>query len=430
MNGLEEGSIKDKNMESPFIDPVQGDRMLGAFRVASGIKGAVVIIHAPVGCHWGVNFIERLSSVKTNACISALRERSVVFGGEDNLRKTIEIILKNRKRRYLILLAGSVPSIIGEDWQGVIDSLGFDLHTIAIDCGGFLGRMGDGIEECLGAICQWVDDPPPKKERSGPLVNLIGLQRDVIKGEANIKEIKRMLGLIGVRVNSVFPPSSITEIKRASAVDLNIVLGWGTRLAQAMEEKWGIPWISLREYPYGLAGTQRFLSAVARSLKGEEIYDGYLEKAIERERRKVLGILRQAHIYLPALYGIPVAVCGDLPQAIGMARFLYQEVGVSIEAMHITSSPDSDDKASLPWDLCPEILVQDSWHGFKSIVEKKKIAMLFGTDLERLISKAMGIPLILYSYPTTSRIDLTSSPYIGFRGVPTLIEEMVNHVIR
>ncbi|MBW2030081.1 MAG: hypothetical protein JRJ31_13505 [Deltaproteobacteria bacterium] len=103
---------------------------------------------------------------------------------------------------------------------------------------------------------------------------------------------------------------------------------------------------------------------------------------------------------------------------------------MSIEAMHITSSPDSNDKASLPWEMCPEILVQDSWHRFKSIVEKKKIAMLFGTDLENRISKSMDIPLILYSYPTTSRIALTSSPYIGFRGVPTLIEEMVNHVIR
>ena len=260
-----------------------------------------------------------------------------------------------------------------------------------------------------------------------PTINLIGLQWDIVRGEANIKELKRVLGIIGVRVNSVFPPSSITEIKRASAADLNVVLGYGKGLAEKMKQRWGIPWVFLEEYPYGLTGTERFLRAVAKGLKGEDVY---LEKAVEKERRKILKILKQAHIYLPALYGIPVAVSGDLPQASGMARFLSREIGVSIEAMHITSSPDSDHKTSLPWDICPEILVQDSWHRFKSLVERKKIAMLFGTDLENRISRAMDIPLILFSYPTTSRIRLTSSSYMGFRGVPTLVEEMVNHVIR
>ena len=427
MNPAEVGRNAMTGNGACFIDPVQGDKMLGAFRVACGIKGVAVIIHAPVGCHWGVNFIERLSSVKTNASISALRERSVVFGGEDSLKRTIEIILKNRKERYLILLAGSVPSIIGEDWQGVIDSLGFELHSIAMDCGGFLGRMGDGYEECLRAICQWIDDPATCRDHNTPTINLIGLQWDIVKGEANIKEIRRVLGLIGVRVNSVFPPSSLAEIKRASATDLNVVLGYGKRLAEAMEEKWGIPWISLQEYPYGLTGTEEFLIAVASALKGRVVR---LEKIIERETQKVLKILKQAHLYLPALYGIPVAVSGDLPQASGMARFLSREIGVSIEAMHITSSPDSDHKTSLPWDICPEILVQDSWHKFQSLIERKKIAMLFGTDLENRISRARDIPLILYSYPTTSRIGLTSSPYMGFRGVPTLVEEMVNRVIR
>jgi len=86
-----------------FLDPQQGDKLLGAFRVASGIQDAVVLVHAPVGCHWGINFIERLSLGKTNTAISALRERSVIFGGHENLEKSIEIIFKGRKKRYSVI---------------------------------------------------------------------------------------------------------------------------------------------------------------------------------------------------------------------------------------------------------------------------------------------------------------------------------------
>jgi hypothetical protein len=37
--------------------------------------------------------------------------------------------------------------------------------------------------------------------------------------------------------------------------------------------------------------------------------------------------------------------------------------------------------------------------------------------------------LILIAYPSTSRICLTPLPYMGFGGVPTLVEEIVNAVV-
>ncbi|PIZ19333.1 MAG: hypothetical protein CO106_00690 [Deltaproteobacteria bacterium CG_4_9_14_3_um_filter_44_9] len=424
MNSISDVSDVKNNNAPHFIDPVQGDRMLGAFRAACGIRGALVLVHAPVGCHWGVNYMERLSSIRTSGTVSALRERSVVFGGEDSLRKTIEIILKNRKKRYLILLAGSVPSIIGEDWQGVIDSVGFDFHSIALDCGGYLGKMGEGYDACLCELSQWMDDPAAGRSGSAPKVNLIGLQRDIARGEADIKEIRRALGLIGIGVHSVFPPASIKELKKAPEADLNIVFGYGRDLAIRMEQKWGVPSVVFMEYPYGLAGTRDLVRSIGERLG---VDSGLMKKRIQGEEKRMLDIIKRAHLYLPALYGLPAAVSADLPQAIGLARFLSTELGMDMRGIHIVSSPGRVQGETGLEHICPDILFDASWEEFESLVERTDPGLILGSDLERRICNRER-PLILISYPTMTRITLTAHPYMGFRGVLTLIEEIVNNV--
>ncbi len=410
-----------------FVDAVQGDKLLGAFRASCGIQGVRVLIHAPVGCHWGVNFPERLSAMETTSTISALRERNVIFGGEDNLKRTMKIILEKGREDRFILLAGSVPSIIGEDWQGTLDSMRSEtpaIRTICLDCGGYLGGMSEGYESCLSEFCDWIDDPSPREQPNRmALVNLIGVQRDIIRSDADVKELERMLDLAGIKINSVYPPSTLAELARGGRAKLNIVLGYGRRLAERMEEKWGIPWIQFHEYPYGVKGSEEFLRSVAHKLKtgGKK-----LEDRLSKEREKVLGALKRAYIYLPVLYNIPAAIAGDGPHALGMARFVSEEMGVDVEVVHVVSSAPLSDVTLQLKAICQEVLVEDSWNRFETLVKEKGVKLMLGTDLEGRLSKSDSIPLILFSYPTISRIALTPSPYLGYNGVPTIVEEMVN----
>ncbi|RLE11071.1 hypothetical protein DRI96_06850, partial [Candidatus Aerophobetes bacterium] len=134
-------------------------------------------------------------------------------------------------------------------------------------------------------------------------------------------------------------------------------------------------------------------------------------------------------LYLPALYEFPVAISADLPQAKGLARFLATEVGMDIRGIHITASPGSVDEEIGLKNICSDILFQASWDRFEILIEKRDVKLMLGSDLERHISLKKNVSLILISYPTTSRLTLTSLPYMGFRGVLTLIEEMVNSVL-
>ena len=405
-----------------FLDPQQGDKLLGAFRVASGIRDAVVLVHAPVGCHWGINFIERLSLGKTNTAISALRERSVIFGGHENLEKSIEIIFKGRKKRYLILLAANVPSIIGDDWEGILDSVEPEISYIALDCGGYKGKMADGYEECLKELCRWIKDPEKKNELS---VNIIGIQKDVPRGSESVLEIKRILSLLGIKVNSVFPPSSISEIWKASEACMNLVFGYGVELAKEMEERWQIPWLFFEGYPYGISGSERFIKKVSEAF---EINKKKTAKVIEKEKKNLLDKLKPAHMYLPCIYNLSVLISGDLPQVYGMASFLTQEIGCKVRIANVTSAYSWNKEIDELKDVCDNVLFDSSFHELERMVKEVDVDFIIGNELDISISKRVGIPLVMFSFPSISRITITELPYMGFRGVLSLVEDLINNV--
>ena len=373
-----------------FVDPMQADKLLGVFRVVSGLKDALVVVHSPVGCHWGINYIQRLSYRRTNSTVSALRERSVIFGGHEHLKKSIEILFKNKKKdKYLIILSASVPSIIGDDIEGIIsESSVSDVSYLVFDCGGYKGKMMEGYEEALEGLFSWIEEK--KKKDSSLLVNIIGIQRDIPMGEANIKEIKRMLSLFGIKVNSIFPPERIKEIKDASKADLNIVFGYGKGLAERMKERFGIPYIFFEEYPYGISLCERFLRRVVKQFG---ISEKRTEKVLQREKRRILNALKPAHMYLHTLYDLPIAVSGDFAQVKGISNFLSKELGFRIKLVNVNACDGFSD-------LSEKVLFQASMHEFENAIYD--VDLIFGSETEKTISKKMNIPLIQFSYPILS----------------------------
>jgi len=406
-----------------FIDPAQGDKLLGAFRVISGIKDVPVIIHSPVGCHWGVNYIETLSSISPDAAISVLKERDVIFGGHDNLRKILDIVLKKRKSSHIIVLIGSVPSLIGDDYQGILNDYKKECRIIAIECAGFLGKMAVGYEDALASLFEWVENPNGMKANRS--VNLIGLEPDVIHYRANLNELERMLGLIGVEINSSVPCRDLTEIQRLANADLNVVLGYGTILAKKMEERYGMPCLKVG-YPIGITGTRNFLQQISSCL---ELDQQRLERIAEKETENIRMICKAYEPFLPALYGALAAVSADSYRALDLSKWLIEEIGMDVKAINITSiSPFNDNLEDIK-KYSKVVLLEESWHKFEQILREDKVAIVFGGDMEIDSCKKLNIPLVHFSFPNTRRAGLSDTPNLGFKGMLSLVESLINKVL-
>ena len=382
--------------------PSQGSMFLGAYRMASSLKDCVVLVHGPSGCHFGPNFFEVLTNnLSSNATISAMRERSVVYGGIENLEKAISLTRKHYKDKQIIVLSSHVPSIIGDDLE-FVDA------DIYLDCGGFQ-PMWQGMEAFLERLGDFICENEYKASESttANLINLIGFQRDVACAEEDLAELKMILSFFNVEVNVI--PDSLKKLKYARYASLNIVFGYGVKLARRMEREIGIPYIVV-DYPYGVEGLKRFIEKISENCEFEhDINDKIFSEISEK--------LKRYRNNLPLFYDVPVCVVGDLPKISGMSKFLECELGMNVELAFATSSAMKE----FDFDVtCTKFV--SSYSKFIEELKGMDIKVLLGTDEERRILNNT----IVFAFPSFTRMSYV--PYLG-KGTLNLIADIYERLM-
>ena len=386
---------------TPVSLPSQGSMFLGAYRMAASLKDCVVLVHGPSGCHFGPNFFEILTNnLSSNATISVMRERSVVYGGIENLEKAIRLTRKHYKDKRIIVLSSHVPSIIGDDLEFVDADMYFD-------CGGFQ-PMWQGIEAFLERLGDFICENEDKvsEATTANLVNLIGFQRDVACAEEDLEELKRILSFSDVKVNVI--PDSLESLRYARYASLNVVFGYGVKLARRMEREFGIPYI-VTDYPYGVEGLKEFIEKLGEYCKFE--YDMNNNKVFGEIHEK----LKRYRNNLPLFYGVPVCIVGDLPRISGMSKFLECELGMNVELAFATSSALEKFDVS-----CTKFV--SSYSEFIEEIKGRDIRVLLGTDEERRIINNT----IVFAFPSFTRMSYV--PYLG-KGTLNLIADIYERLM-
>ena len=433
------GGENMSNERSNVWIPASPACLLGAYRMAVAFKDCVTVIHGPVGCHFGPNFIEIASNnTLFNAYSSAIRDRSVIYGGIQNLKRTINTIRKYYKGKKVIVLSAHVPSIIGDDLSG-IDA------DICIDCGSF-EPMWYGMEKFLEGLWELIEKKG-EAEKEGArgegkreqtkrknLVNLIGFQRDVVCAEEDLAELKYILRACGIDVNVI--PEEMRRLGGAKHANLNVVFGYGVRLAEKMRREYGIPYI-VAEYPYGYEGIRRFVAKI-----GE--YCEISERALEKVFNEIMQKLRYYRNYLHLFYELPVFIAGDLPRVSGMSKFLTDELGADVECSYIKCKSIANydvESAELVYDnnaFAQKLSIETEFESSAKTMEisrrennspeldlerERGCFVLFGTDEERKILR----DTIVFAFPSFTRFSFV--PYLG-RGVLNLIADIYERAVK
>jgi nitrogenase molybdenum-iron protein beta chain len=373
---------------------MDGGKFFGAFRACSGISDAVVLNHVPVGCSWGAGMFKTVSNQTDirHAC-TVMHEREIVFGGENALKEALVRADRLYDTSLLLVVAGDVPSIIGDDIEAVINSVSLKKDVVWVDAAGYQGSMRQGYEGALLRLA----DLMKECDRIEKSVNLIGLCQDDYKAEADIKEIRRLLNRAGISINCVISDCTYKELERAPAAELNVVVGQGYDLARYMEKEHGVPFIDVA-YPYGLVGTKEFVDSICQ----------HMNVGYDLEQDLNLEPFRRIYLDLSELYGTPVSVIGDF-HAKPLADFLDKELGFEIEVL---SSFESD------FDL------------FEQDVRRSNTTMLFASSFEQRLARDLKIPLLRFSYPVFDQVCIyDEAPYAGIRGAVCLTEAIINAIM-
>lgn len=442
---------------SKFVDrPRYTCALGGALATLRAIPRAIPIIHASAGCghnlqnainpgagYFGSGYCGGLALPSSNVA-----ERDVVFGGENRLHEQIASTLEIIDGDLYMVLTGCMVEMIGDDPDAVVSQFdGSEKPVFSVHTPSFRGNSFTGYELVLGTLIQKFITKQPEKEPN--FVNVLGIvpAQDVF-WKGNLREIKRLLQKLGLRVNTFFGEGeTLEDIKNSGKASLNIVVSdvYGTDVARKFEDIHGIPYVTAG-FPIGADATAEFLLTVVNALG----LDRKLAEAVVHDEKQVYYdyLERLADIYNDIDLQRYAVVVGDSNYAPAIARFLADELGWLPELVIITDFLDETQQNSVARrfenyesGIRPVVrfdtdassvkkYIADVWPRNRNerYYDSMNPTMLIGSVYERDVAAAFGFPLLTVSFPVTNRVVLNRA-YAGTNGALSLAEDLLSILV-
>jgi nitrogenase molybdenum-iron protein beta chain len=413
----------------------------GALTYINSLSRTAPIIHAGPGCGsvltFGQNFGGGYQHIGYSGGFAApssnTLERHVVFGGEDRLREQIGTTIEIIDADLYFVVTGCTAGLIGDDVRAIVSEFAEKgKNVVFAETPGFKGSTYTGYEIATRALLSQVVRPSAKKRRG--TVNLLGIvpAQDPF-WQGNLAEIRRLLEKIGVQINLSGDGDRLAEVRKAAEAALNIVLSPTTGLAAAryLWEAHGVPYIE-HPLPLGME-TGQFLRKVAEVFRLEE---AKVESVIAEEEEflwKHLVKLSEAYAYI--LVNREFGIVSDSNYAIGLTRFLTNDLGLIPRIVILTDDPPEPLHASilagfagLEGGIAPKVVFEPDGFKIARLIEDNRPDILLGSTLDREIAKKLHVPILPLVFPLTDRVAL-SNGYAGYRGAINLAEDLGSAIL-
>ncbi|PYG87373.1 nitrogenase molybdenum-iron protein alpha chain [Ruminiclostridium sufflavum DSM 19573] len=258
------------------------------------ITDCVLIQHAPIGCSadnpwFNLAFkmgLSRRNKPPQNLQVYStnLLERDMVFGASDKLRRSILDAKERFNPKAIFISMACATAIIGEDIDSIAEEMEEEtgISIIPLHCEGFRSKhWSTGFDVSQHGVLRQIVNRNPEKQKD--LINIVALW-----GTDYFTEILRPLGL---KVNYMIDMASYDELAQASeaAATATFCHTLGSYMATALEEHFGVPQIDAPQ-PYGIAGTDAWLRAIAKIVGKEAETEEYIKSEHERILPKLLEL--------------------------------------------------------------------------------------------------------------------------------------------
>jgi nitrogenase molybdenum-iron protein beta chain len=426
----------------------------GALTTIAGIPRVIPIVHASGGCAAALSGTYNLAAGYrgTGYCggtmipTTNISENNIVFGGEERLEEQIENSLEILDADLFIVVTGCQVEIIGDDAVSVAKRFR-DRNVIGTNTPGFLGNTFKGYDSVLNAIISEVIEFTNEKEKN--VVNILGVVpgHDVFY-RGNLDEVKRLLGKIGVKVNTFFGTGeSIQSIKKYGKASLNLLLSSqaGVAPAELFQELHNIPFISV-DVPVGPSGTEEFLYQVGRELNIDRFI---IDRVIKEEKGEYYSFFeRIVDIYSDIDFQRYALVAADSYYAFALTRFLANDLGW---IPHLTAINDIEEESErddyllkfdgLTSETRPKVIFEE--HAGAILNELRKTwpnnnnqkyydsfnpAFVVGSGIEKSLAEKIGAGFLSVAFPVSNRVVLNKG-YTGFKGGLTLVEDLITQLV-
>ncbi len=411
------------------IDMHQFCAFWGAFDILNYFNDVVILVHGPSGCLGNRRFLPAMGHLgecdNKPHLSTSFTNREVIFGGEKKLIDSLNEVNNQYNPKIIAVLTNCCADIIGDDVEGCIEGLPEEIRrkTIYLNSGGFSGKSyRRGTEMAFKLLAKHMPmdmHTSDKSDRNGEQksVNLF-LRRwiwDQTKQE-EINEIKRMLEMIGVKLNKIFNQGiSIEDFYEMQNAQLNVALClfFGMGLFDELNNKFNIPYSKVT-YPMGLFATKKWLNEIIRILQLDVNLEEIEEvKQLEEQRRKLvneIGKGRKCIIWTQT---------GE--RMLALVKLAYE---LEMDPIVVGVEP-SIVKDKLP--IFEKEVLEDG-------LDVKVFASKYIEDVKGLIDY-LGDPVIFcnnnyFPNQTVFKYRFAHNPVYGFNGTRKIYQEMFNALKR
>ena len=301
---------------------------------AGNLTDCILIHHSPIGCSGRSPIYDQtfrrglrrkgLDPFSVRIVSTNLTENDMVFGASEKLRHTAREANERYQPKAIFINMSCTTAIIGEDLTSIAGELEDELGipVIPLHCEGFRSKhWSTGFDIVQHGVVRQIANRNPRKQKD--LINIVALW-----GTDYFTDMFRPLGL---RVNFIMEIASYAELRQISeaAATTTFCHTLGSYIATVLEEEFGVPQIRSPQ-PYGIAGTDAWLRAIARVVGKEAETEAY----IEAEHQRIAPELAELRQQLSGKTGFVLTGSAYAHGLISVLRELGMEVPGSLVFHH------------------------------------------------------------------------------------------------
>jgi light-independent protochlorophyllide reductase B subunit len=389
----------------------------GAVWAVQGIKDARLIFHAPPGCYMMQHMNALCNEWHPDFYSTLLSYGNVMQGTEVQLEKILEKV-KAEDPRAIIVVSSPVIEITGDDIEGVANKVGFDKTIVIRPPIG--GTLAEGKEQALLALVDFMDSSAEKAEKT---VNLIGPTYNTFNWRADVFELRRMLTAVGVTINAVLAADcTVSEIEQAPRAQLNVCMypyDCGEGLAQTMEERFGIPYLS-DHVPIGFRESAALLEQIAGffNIDATAYLAGEMNSGLD-----IFTSLLVSNTFFESSVALSTDNCDSY--SVGLSSFLARELGMDV----CLASVSTEKAAGKVEETCSKVLLNPSTEEKKNLLLDKSPTIILGNFYDLKLSTDLGFKNFLFAdIPLIGYIFSETTPFMGFMGAKHLTQSIGNEI--
>lgn len=432
------------------VNPCKMCMPMGSATAAYGVQGCVTILHGSQGC---ATYIRRHMATHYNEPVdiasSALTEQGTVYGGEENLHRGIDNLIRLYDPKAICVSTTCLAETIGEDVPGMLDRWreqhpASPVVFVPVASPGYGGTQFEGYFRFVRSLVETMDMLP---ELAGEH------QLNIVCGPMSPADMRFLTDLVAAfDINAVIVPDLSENLDRARlevydrtptggtplervasmagsdlTIELATFLPEESSPGKVLETRFGIPCTRLN-LPVGLRDIDALIDVLA-SFAGVDV-----PASIQAQRGRYLDAMIDSHKYNAEGRAV---VFGEPDFCYAVTRMCVEEgivpvvVATGSKCHGFAESLEDEVRGVAQRILVDRWTIMDDadFGDIERLAVEHGANVMIGSSEGRRIEDKHGIPLIRCAFPIHDHIGGQRVRMIGYEGSLMLLDRITNTLL-